>query len=201
MAQSFQIAATAVQVAGTIISAQAQANQARMEGKSQQQIAEFQARQMQTRAGQERAVSQMQAVEERRRARLARSKALAIAGASGGGTGGTVNDILSDLTAEGELNAQAALYEGEEAARGLEMQAAGTRAEGKYANAASRYASRNIKNASYLSAAGTTMQGAASFYSKYWPQEDDTVLSTNTTTNSNYTGGGKFGKYSTQSYG
>jgi hypothetical protein len=177
MAQSFQLAATAVAVVGTLVAANAAAGQARSEGAAQQQMGQFQAKQLRQRAGQERAVSQRQAVEENRRARLARSKALAIAGASGGGTGGTVDDILADLTAEGRMNADAALYEGEESARGLETQANASIAEGKYANDASKYAARNIKRASYMSAAGTTMQGAASMYSKYWPEATDTTSS------------------------
>jgi hypothetical protein len=174
------LAATAVAVVGTLASASAQASQAKYEGAAQQQVANFQAKQLERKAGQERAVSQREAIEERRRARLARSKALAIAGASGGGTGGTAADILADLTAEGELNAGAALYEGEETARGLETQAAATRAEGKYASSAGSYAAKNIRRAGYLSAVGTTMQGAASMYSKYWPQDDTTTAAANT---------------------
>jgi hypothetical protein len=195
MAQSLTLAATAVAAVGTLAAGAASAQQARYEGQAQQQVANFQAKQMQQRAGQERAVSQMQAVEERRKARLARSRAIAVAGASGGGTGGTVQDILSDLSAEGELNAQTALYEGEETARGLETQARATRAEGKYASAAGRYAAKNISRASYLSAAGTTMQGAASFYSKYWPTEEE-VLDTGSVSMTK--GGSKFGRYSSQ---
>jgi hypothetical protein len=195
MAQALTIAATAVAAVGTLASGAAQAEQARYEGKAHQQVANFQARQMEQRAGQERAVSQMQAVEERRKARLARSRAIAVAAASGGGTGGSVQSILSGLSAEGELNAQAALYEGEESARGLENQAGASRAEGKYANAAGRYAAKNISRASYLSAAGTVMQGAASFYSKYWPTEDASLDTGSVTMNK---GGSKFGRYSSQ---
>jgi transcription initiation factor TFIID subunit TAF12 len=175
MAQALAVAATAVSTVGTLVGGEAQAQQARYEGKAQQQVANFHAAQLRQQAGQQRAVSQQEAIEQQRRARLARSRALAIASASGAGTDGSVQDILARLAAEGDINAQAAIYEGEEAARGLETQAGATQAEGKYANAASRYAARNIKRASYLSAAGTLMQGGSSFYSKYWPTDDATA--------------------------
>jgi len=198
MAQSLAIAATAVSTVGTLVGGEAQAAQARYEGKAQQTVANFQAAQLRQQAGQNRATSQLQAIEEQRKARLAMSRAKAIAAASGGGTGGSVQNILSRLRAEGDWNAAAAIYEGEEAARGMEAQAAASQAEGQYANAAGRYAAKNIRRASYLSAVGNALQGSASFYEKYWPEEATTELSSNTLTNRSYTGSGKFGKYSSQ---
>lgn len=199
MATSLMIAATAVSAVGTLVGGAAQAQQAKYAGKAQQTVAEFQARQLRQQAGQTRATSQLQSIEEQRKAKLAMSRAKAIAAASGGGTGGSVANILSRLRAEGDWNAAAALYEGEEAARGMEAQAAVEGATGDYANAAGRYAARNIKRASYISSVGHALQGAAGFYEKYWPEQDATgTLSTNSTTNSAYTGGGKFGKYSSQ---
>jgi hypothetical protein len=194
MAQALAIAATAITAVGTLVGGAVEADAARAEGKAAQQIANFQARQMEQQAGQERAVSQREAIEQRRRARLAQSRALAIAAASGGGTGGTVQDILATLGAEGEMNAQAALYEGEEAARGLETQAAATRSQGRYANVSSRTAARNMRVSSYLSAAGTLMSDGSSFYSKYWPDDENTGGGSVTMVKS----GSKFGRRSSQ---
>lgn len=194
MAQALTLAATAVATVGTLASASGQAQAAQAEGKASNQMAQFQARQLDRQAGQERATSQLQAIEERRKGKLARSRAMALAAASGAGTGGSVQDILSDLTSEAEFNAQGALYEGEESARGLETQASATRAGGQYAQKGSAYRARSLRNSSYLSAAGNLMQGGASFYSKYWPEEDEVGTGSVTQNKS----GTKFGKNSSQ---
>lgn len=181
MAETLAIAGTAVSAIGTLVGSDAQATQARYEGKAQQKLANYQAAQLNQQAGQQRVTSQLQAIEEQRKARLAQSRAKAVAAASGGGTGGSVATILSRLASEGDLNANAATYEGEEAARGLEAQAAAERSSGSYANAASRYAAKNIRRAGYLSAAGTLIGGGAklysmdpTFYSKYFPKDETT---------------------------
>lgn len=64
-------------------------------------------------AGTERASSQREAIEERRLARLASSRALAVAAAGGGGASDpTVINRMADLHAEGEYNAMTAMFEG-----------------------------------------------------------------------------------------
>lgn len=125
--------ATAVSIGGSILSGIGQMNA----GKAAQKSANFQAQQLEQQAGQERAASQRVAIEERRRANIAMSNAQASAAASGGGaTDETVLNITGGLAAQGEYNALSALFEGEEKARGLQLQATSTRMEGKQAKRA-----------------------------------------------------------------
>jgi hypothetical protein len=193
MAQALAIGAMAVSTIGTLASGEGQAQASINEGKAASQVANFQAKQLERQAGQERATSQLAAIEESRKGRLARSRALAVAAASGAGTDGSVSDILSDLTAEGEFNAQGALYEGEETAKGMEVQAAATRAQGAYAKRGAAYQARSTRRSSYLSSVGNLMAGGSSFYSKYWPEETDATSNVAATQS-----GAKFGRYSSQ---
>lgn len=72
------------------------------------------------------AASQRHAIEERRQADLAASRALAVAAASGGGVSDpTIVQTLSNIRGEGALRASIALYEGEERARQIRIQGAG----------------------------------------------------------------------------
>lgn len=177
MAEALAIAAAAVSTVGTLAGAGSQAAAAESEGKAQKAMAEYQARQLRYKAGQERASSQKQAINERRRARLAGSRARAVAAASGGGASDpTVMDILATLRGEGEYNAQSALYEGEESARGLEAQASAAEASGDYASAAAAYRAKATRRAGYMSAAGNLLSSGASFYSKYWPEQEATTM-------------------------
>jgi hypothetical protein len=122
--------------------------------KAEQQGAEFQAKQFEQRAGQERAAAQRQSLEQRRQAGLAISRAQAVTG--GGGTDDGVLDQIGRIAGEGEYNALGALYEGEESARGQEMQATGLRMEGKAARRAANWKS-----------ASTVLSTASSMYGSY----------------------------------
>ena len=82
-------------------------------------ILESQAKQREQQAGQERAASQRQALEDKRQARILQSRAQA-RGAASGATGPGLFDIESDIIGEGELSALTSLYEGEERARSAE---------------------------------------------------------------------------------
>lgn len=94
--------------------------------------------------------SQAQASNERRRAKIIRSRALAVAGASGAGVDDpTISNILSDIEGEGEVRALNALYEGDYLAQGLRSGAEAKRRMGS--------ASRNAGN---LAAAGTLTESA-----------------------------------------
>lgn len=135
-------ASTAISAAGTIAGGAAEASNYK-----------FQAAQMEQRAGQERAIAQREANEERRQGDLAASRARAVGAASGGGVD---FNRIGDIAMEGERNALMALYDGEERARGAEMDAA-----------SSRMSARNARTASYFSAAGTIARGASSMYEKY----------------------------------
>jgi len=141
MAMPLLAVSTVLQAAGSIKA-----------GKAADRLAEFKAQQLEQKAGQERAVSQRKAASARRSARYAESRALALAAASGGGASDpTVVNIMAGIAGEGEMAAQAALYEGEERARGSEMAAT-----------ASRYEGAQAKRAGYIKAGTTVMSGIAS---------------------------------------
>lgn len=137
----------AISTAGTLLSTLGSISQ----GKSASVAAKYEAEQLEQKAGQERAASQRKAIEMRRRAGIAESRALALAAASGGGASDpTITNLMAGIAGEGELAAQTAIYEGEERARGAEMGAEAKRYEGKSA-----------KRAGYLSAGATLLSGAA----------------------------------------
>lgn len=151
------IGLVATSVVGGLIGASAEleaGKAAERAGEQQQALSEFEARQAEINAGQERASAQRAAMEERRRARLIQSRQQAVAGASGAGAlDPTVLDLQADAEAEGEYGALTRLYAGEEAARGYRMQAAGSRYEGQVA----RYAGKVRRNASYSRAIGAAL--------------------------------------------
>lgn len=172
MAQAMMIGAMVASTVGTIVSANQAASAAKAEGKQAEKVGEWQASQLRQRAGQERAAAQRQAIEERRQGDLAVSRARALSAGSGASASDTtVMNIYSDLAAEGEQNAMTALWEGEEAAKGLEMQAAGAQYEGAAAAQAGKFQSTATKRAGYLSGVGTAMSYGADFYSKYAPTD------------------------------
>lgn len=138
-------AGTALSAGGTIIGAKAEAKQLNSE-----------AGQLEDRASSVRASSQRRAMEERRQSRLASSRALALAAATGGASDPTVVNILAGLSGEGQYRALTALYEGEEEGRGLEFEASNRRKEAK-----------NAKRAGYIEAAGSMLKAGSSMYEKY----------------------------------
>ncbi len=105
-----------------------------MAGRAEKKAAISDAKQLQYRAGQTRASAQRAAGEERRDARYLSSRARAVAAASGAGASDpTVVNLLADIEAEGEYNALARMYEGEESARGDQYAARARRSEGNAA--------------------------------------------------------------------
>lgn len=123
--------------------------------KAQQAGLEFQAKQSEQQAGQDRASAQRHAMEQRRQATLMQSRVQALAG--GGGADEGVLELTGDIAGEGEYNALASLYEGEESALGREMQSQGLRMEGKSARRAA-----NWKSASTIMSTASSMYGAYS---------------------------------------
>lgn len=115
--------------------------------------AEFEAQQLESAAGRDRASGQRRAAEERRQARLVES---ALQARSGGGLDPTIAKLQSDIAGEGEYRALTALYEGEESARGKLASADATRRTG-----------RARGQAADLQSFGTILGGAGSLYSKY----------------------------------
>lgn len=127
------------------------------QGVQAKKTADYEAAQMDVNAGQDRAMAQRQAIENRREARLADSRLQAVAAASGGGASDpTVIKLSQDINAEGEYNALSSLYSGEESARQLEGSADLRRYEGK-----------NAKRAGTIKAISTVLAGAGGMASKY----------------------------------
>ena len=90
------------------------------------------AKQQEAEANAAQVEAQQQAATERKKTRYLRSRALAVAGASGGGVSDpTISNILTGIDTEGEMNALNTLWSGDTTASGLRAQARATRAEGK----------------------------------------------------------------------
>lgn len=114
----------------TLLSLSAQRQQA----KSEQRAAQLESAQLDRQAQAQRAMSQRDALEERRQARLAQSALQARAG----GGGPDIERMSGDLAAEGEYRALSALYAGETGARSSEFAAAGRRQQAADSARASR---------------------------------------------------------------
>lgn len=123
-------------------------------GKQAQADADYQAAQLEQNAGQQRAAAQREAAEQRRQARLATSRAQAVAG--GGGGDPSVVRTIADISGEGEYRALTSIYEGEERARGMEDSAKAKRAMGKQSGIASMFG-----------VASTIFDKGPSLYEKY----------------------------------
>jgi hypothetical protein len=141
--------------AGAAVSAAGAAQQ----GRAANKLAGFQARQLTQQAGQDRATAQRQAIGQRHEATLAGSRARALTAAGGGSMldPSSVN-IMGDIEGQGEYNALSALFNGEERARGQELQATSTLFSGKQAQMAGN-----------ISAGSEVLKGAGSLMSKYSP--------------------------------
>ena len=125
---------------------------------------DYQAKQADQAAEQERAAAQRRAAEQRRQAKILESDATAAAGASGGGVADpTIKSIIGAIDAEGGYRSASALYEGEDAARGLEQQADLRRYEGRAAKQAGNMAA----NSTLFKGAADTFMTGVSFYEKF----------------------------------
>lgn len=126
-------------------------------GRQARAAGEYEATQAYINAGQAQAAGQRKAQEEQRRSRLAQSRALAVAAASGGGASDrTVADIIADLAAEGDYRSRLAMYEGDDKARLL-------RARGD----AAKYEGKAAQRTSYLRAATSIAGAGGTLYEKY----------------------------------
>lgn len=130
-------------------------------GKAQLQEAQYRAAQGRQIAGQERASGQRQAIEDRRKGRLAQSRAIALS-AAGGGTTGDVSDIIGDLGTESEYSALTSLFESNDRASQLESGADLALYEGRNAYSAAKANASTVKMKAIGDAAGT-------LFSKYAP--------------------------------
>lgn len=157
----------ALTVAGTALSAKGARDAGaaeRVAGERRQAAAAFEAEQLRQKAGQEIAASQRAALEETRKADLVQSRAIALAAASGAGVSDpTVVSLLARNKGEGAYRAAVALYEGEDRARTLRLNAQTRDYEGRgalEAGLAREAASRTAGTASML-------RGASSLYDRY----------------------------------
>jgi len=157
----------ALTIAGSITSYmgnQKSADAAMQTGQRQATAAQYQAAQLEQNAGQAIAASQLQSAEQQRQARLLASRALAVSAASGGGaTDPTITHIIANIAGEGAYRGALALYQGEDKARMLRMEA-----EGKRYEAGMAIDSANARASSYRTAAtASLLSGAGSLFGKY----------------------------------
>jgi hypothetical protein len=103
------------------------------------------------------AEAQGQAANERRRAKILRSRALALAGASGTSVDSpSIVDALDSIEEEGEIRALNSLYEGNYLAAGLRS---GAGARGRMAS--------STRNAGNMNALATGFEGVTTFAGRY----------------------------------
>ena len=136
------------------------------------QAAEFAALQLEQNAGQELAAGQMGAEEARRQGKILGSNILARAAASGGGASDpTVVNLIAKTAGEASYRAALASYQGEAAARHLNLQAAGQRYGADLYGADASSAAQAMKGR----ALQTALISGGSLYGKYWagPKGDD----------------------------
>lgn len=133
-------------------------------GKAQRAAADFEAAQIRQLAVQTVASSQRDAATERLKQELLTSRAIAVAGASGGGvTDPTVSRIISDITGRGTYNQAVALYQGEEKARQMNLSADAKTYEGAIAEQGGEQRAAAYR----MGALGGLATGGASLYGKY----------------------------------
>jgi len=113
-------------------------------------IAEANAKAMERRANEDRAVSQHQAEEQRKKTKSLISQQQAAYAASGGGTGGSASEVIGSTAGQGEYNAELELWQGEQKARGLDDQAS-----------LERFAAKQKRKALPLKIGATVLTGAS----------------------------------------
>jgi hypothetical protein len=118
-------------------------------------MADVEGQQYDVAAGQQIAASQRTAMEQQRQSRLAQSRALAVAAASGGGASDvTVEHVIANIAGEGAYRSAVALFDGEEKARSLRMKGWAARETG-----ASKERAGYIQGVSSLLSSGTSLYG------------------------------------------
>jgi hypothetical protein len=140
------------------------AEASRVAGRRKNVAAQYEAQQLEQAAGQSIAASQRDSLEEKRRADLAASRALALAAASGGGASDTtVVNIISKLKGEGSYRSAVALYRGEDQARRLRMGGKAKRYEGAIAEEGGIYEGAGYETMS----TAATIKGVGSLFESY----------------------------------
>lgn len=138
-------------------------------GKRKQAMLDAQAAQLEINAGQQVAAGQRSAMEDQRQARLAQSRALAIAAASGGGASDpTIINLMAKLAGEGSYRSMVDIYQGQEKARTMNDQARMDRYSGQVAMTDAETAAQ-AKRAEMIP---TLLSGAATMYSRFGEKSD-----------------------------
>lgn len=156
---AMSMAGTAISAVGTLAAGGAAA----AAGEAQKNAAYYQAQQQELAAKEAMASGQRSMFEKQREATYIQSKLQSRAAASGGSASdaGTIN-LAGNVAQRGEYEALAEMYKGENRARGLEDAAIASRMTG---DALAEGEAR--RTASYLSAGGSLLQGAANAYQIY----------------------------------
>ena len=121
------------------------------------QAAQFQAQQLRSNAGQQLASAQRAGENVDRQTAVVNSHALTVAAASGGASDPTVVNMMARNAGEGAYRKAVALYEGEDKARLMNMQADATSFQGKNTEANSIM----VGGSQFLGARSTLMKGSA----------------------------------------
>lgn len=142
----FAAITAATTAAATIV----QAVGARRQAEAQSQAATYNAKVAEQNADAVRQQAQVQAQQIDRRNRLRIGAVKAAAGGAGIELQGSVIDLIGDMTTQGELERQNALWQGEMQARGFNID-----------SALSKSQARNARRAGRLRVAGTLLSGAS----------------------------------------
>jgi hypothetical protein len=167
--------------ASTILSAQSgksakqaadrEADLQRQAGDARNAAAQLEADVLEQQAGQTVAAAQRDMFDVQRAARLAESRALAVAAASGGGASApTVLNVIGNIAKEGAYNGARALYAGEEQARLMRIQALEKRRLGQFDMTAGNLAglaSESKGRGAQLASQATILNTVGSLYGKY----------------------------------
>jgi hypothetical protein len=112
----------------------AQSNASLAMGEASQKQAEYKAKQLEQQSNEARAAAQRVSEDERHKLTIAQSSMQARAASQGAGaTDDTVIKLDEDLAGKGEYNALGEMYNGENRARGIQMQADSSRFDGQIA--------------------------------------------------------------------
>lgn len=154
------VVAPYLSAASTVVSSYASIKQ----GMDQKSASESVARQRERDANDAQVEAQQVAARERKKSKYLRSRALAVAGASGGGVSDpTISNILTGLDVEGEMSALNALHNGDTTAAGYRAGAATARREGRAAMSAGLFG--GVGKA--LTGFGEFAEDNPSFFKKY----------------------------------
>jgi hypothetical protein len=123
MGPEMMLASALLSGAGTLYQGVMSAQAAQAQADADRQKAAIESQWAERRAKEERAASQREAMREGQKAKLAQSRLVAVAGASGSGADDpTVLNLWGDIAKEGDLNKQNVMAGGEQKASGMKYQ-------------------------------------------------------------------------------